>query len=97
MSIRPPIADDEPLARQGIRGFLRHHSDIEVTQECFDEESAAAAILEQQPDLVFLHVQMPELGDQGVGGSKVQILSPRANSKGLIGTHSGGVVNRHLL
>ena len=72
MSIRPPIADDEPLARQGIRGFLRHHSDIEVTQECFDEESAAAAILEQQPDLVFLHVQMPELGDQGVGGSKVQ-------------------------
>jgi len=72
MSIRPPIADDEPLARQGIRGFLRHHSDIEVTQECSDEESAAAAILEQQPDLVFLHVQMPELGDQGVGGSKVQ-------------------------
>ncbi len=61
MSIRVVIADDEPLAREGIRRFLRHHPDMEVVHECCDGESAVAAILEQQPELVFLDVQMPEL------------------------------------
>jgi two-component system LytT family response regulator len=61
MSIRAFIADDEPLAREGIRRFLRHHPDIEVVQECCDGKSAVAGILDQQPELVFLDVQMPEL------------------------------------
>jgi two-component system LytT family response regulator len=61
MSIRALIADDEPLARESIRRFLRHHPDIKVVQECCDGESAVTAILEQQPELVFLDVQMPEL------------------------------------
>jgi two-component system, LytTR family, response regulator len=61
MSIRALIADDEPTAREGIRRLLRHHPDIEVVQECCDGESAVTAILDQQPELVFLDVQMPEL------------------------------------
>jgi len=61
MSIRALIADDEPLARESIRRFLRHHPNIKVVQECCDGESAVTAILEQQPELVFLDVQMPEL------------------------------------
>ena len=61
MRIRALIADDEPPAREGICRFLRHHPDIEVVQECCDGESAVTAILDQQPELVFLDVQMPEL------------------------------------
>lgn len=61
MSIRALIADDEPPGREGIRRLLRHHPDIEVVQECCDGESAVTAILDQQPELVFLDVQMPEL------------------------------------
>jgi two-component system LytT family response regulator len=61
MCIRALIADDERLAREGICRFLRHHPDIEVVQECCDGESAVTAILDRQPELVFLDVQMPGL------------------------------------
>jgi two-component system, LytTR family, response regulator len=61
MSIRALIADDELLARQSIRRFLKHHPDINVIDECGDGQSAAAAIATHKPDLVFLDVQMPEL------------------------------------
>jgi two-component system LytT family response regulator len=61
MSIRALIADDEPPARASIRRFLQYHPDIEIVQECCDGESAVTAILCQQPELVFLDVQMPEL------------------------------------
>jgi two-component system LytT family response regulator len=61
MSIRALIVDDEPLARQSIRRFLKSHPDIQVLSECGDGESAVAAIQSNKPDLVFLDVQMPEL------------------------------------
>jgi two-component system LytT family response regulator len=61
MSIRALIVDDEPLARQSIRRFLKHHPDVHVLEECGDGQSAVAAILSNRPDLVFLDVQMPEL------------------------------------
>jgi two-component system LytT family response regulator len=61
MSIRALIVDDEPLARQSVRRFLKSHPDIEVVGESGDGQSAASAILDQKPDLVFLDVQMPEM------------------------------------
>ncbi|HEX4227771.1 MAG TPA: LytTR family DNA-binding domain-containing protein [Bryobacteraceae bacterium] len=61
MSIRALIVDDEPLARQSIRRFLKNHPDVSVLDECGDGQSAVAAILSTKPDLVFLDVQMPEL------------------------------------
>jgi len=61
MSIRALIVDDEPLARQSIRRFLKDHSDIELLPDCHDGQSAVNTILAQKPDLVFLDVQMPEL------------------------------------
>ena|ERR1700728_854005 len=61
MSIRALIVDDEPLARQSVRRFLKYHADIEVLGEYADGQSAADAILADKPDLVFLDVQMPEL------------------------------------
>ncbi len=59
--IRVLIVDDEPLAREKIRMLLSRDAEIEVAGEYGDGRSAAEAILEQSPDLVFLDVQMPEM------------------------------------
>jgi two-component system, LytTR family, response regulator len=56
------IADDEPLARERIRTLLGRESDVEVVGECADGSTAIEVIQRQQPDLVFLDVQMPEVG-----------------------------------
>ena len=61
MSIRALVVDDEPLARQSVRRFLKQHADIQVVAECGDGRSAVAAILSERPDLVFLDIQMPEM------------------------------------
>lgn len=55
------IVDDEFLARCLVREYLKKHSDIEVIGECDNGESATEFILTQQPDLIFLDMQMPLL------------------------------------
>ena len=64
--IRALIVDDEPLARRGLRLYLRDEPDVEVIGECANGRAAIAAIRERQPDLIFLDVQMPLLGGFGV-------------------------------
>jgi two-component system, LytTR family, response regulator len=64
--IRTLIVDDEPLARERLRTLLAQESDIEIVAECADGVSAAEAIGEHAPDLVFLDVTMPELDGFGV-------------------------------
>ncbi|MGH7540227.1 MAG: LytR/AlgR family response regulator transcription factor [Gemmatimonadota bacterium] len=59
-AIRTLIVDDEPLARDGIRGLLDEDPEIEVVGECSDGGEAARAMEELEPDLVFLDIQMPE-------------------------------------
>jgi two-component system, LytTR family, response regulator len=60
--IRVLIVDDEPIARRGIRHQLRSEADLEVIGECGDGAAAIEAITELAPDLVFLDIQMPEVG-----------------------------------
>src|SRR5215467_5536151 len=64
--IRAIIADDEPLARRGIRQLLEAHPDITVAGECRDGRETLRALHELAPDLVFLDVQMPEVDGFGV-------------------------------
>ena len=66
MPITTLIIDDEPLARDKIRGFLQREDDFEVIGECRDGMEALAKIEELRPDLIFLDVQMPELDGFGV-------------------------------
>lgn len=61
MSIRTILIDDEPLARDKIRGFLEDEADFEVIAECRDGKEALETIEAEKPDLIFLDVQMPEL------------------------------------
>jgi two-component system LytT family response regulator len=66
LKTRVLIADDEPIARRGIRLFLAEHDDIEVVGEAANGISAVEQINELHPDIVFLDVQMPDLDGFGV-------------------------------
>jgi len=59
-ALRIVIADDEPIARRGLRAMLEECG-VQVVAECGDGGSAARAIERERPDAAFLDVQMPEL------------------------------------
>jgi two-component system LytT family response regulator len=58
-SIRTLIVDDEPPARSKLRNLLAAESDIDLCGEAGNGDDALRLIGEQQPDLLFLDVQMP--------------------------------------
>ena len=55
------IIDDEPLARSVIREYLENYPMLAVVQECNDGFEGIKAIMQHQPDLIFLDVQMPKI------------------------------------
>jgi len=59
--IRVVIADDEPIARRGIRNLLAQHRDIDIVGEARNGKDAVRLLKTLLPDLVFLDVQMPEM------------------------------------
>jgi len=60
-SIRVIIADDEPLARRGIRQLLAPHRDIAVVAEARNGRETVRVLRELRPELLFLDVQMPNM------------------------------------
>lgn len=58
--IRTLIVDDEPLARSNLAVLLKRDPEIEIIGECGSGTEAATEIRKEQPDLLFLDVQMPE-------------------------------------
>ena len=57
--IRVLIADDETLARDGIRLRLREAADVEIVGEAGDGPETVRRIRAVKPDLLFLDIQMP--------------------------------------
>lgn len=72
--IRALVVDDEPLAREMIREMLENDSEVEIVGECANGRDAVEAIRSSAPDLVFLDVQMPEIG----GFEVLESLDPKA-------------------
>ena len=64
--IRTLIVDDELLARTRIRNLLRGRSEFQIAGECANGREAVVQIEQQQPDLMFLDVQMPDLDGFGL-------------------------------
>jgi two-component system LytT family response regulator len=62
VKVRTLIVDDEELGRKRIRKLLALESEFEIVGESCDGCEAIRAIEKLAPDLVFLDVQMPELG-----------------------------------
>lgn len=59
MSIKAIIVDDERLARNELKKLLQEHSDIEVIDEASNVDEGIEKIETQNPDLIFLDIQMP--------------------------------------
>jgi len=64
--IRVAVVDDEAPARAKLRGLLAHETDVEIVGEAGDGVEAVELIVREQPDLVFLDIQMPRLSGFGV-------------------------------
>jgi len=64
--IRVLVADDEQPARQRLIDLLRRDEQIASVSEAADGQSAVETIQKEDPDVLFLDVQMPELDGLGV-------------------------------
>jgi two-component system LytT family response regulator len=78
-NLRVLIVDDELLARERVRIFLRAESSVEIVGECENGNDALAAIRRGEIDIIFLDVQMP-----GCGGLKVLAELPVAHRPAVI-------------
>lgn len=62
MILRTVIVDDEPLARDFLRLLLAEHKDIEIVAQCQNGQESVSYLQSKPADLLFLDVQMPEMG-----------------------------------
>ena len=60
-SIRALIIDDERYAREELIYLLKQFDQIKVIGEVEQGENAVIKVLEQEPDVVFLDVEMPKM------------------------------------
>jgi two-component system LytT family response regulator len=66
--VRALIVDDEELGRRMLRSLLAADHEVEVIGEAASATEARRKITEQQPDLVFMDIEMP-------GGSGMDVLN----------------------
>lgn len=79
MKLRTLIVDDEPLARERLKGMLRTETTVEIVAECGSGTEAIATIKGTPLDLVFLDMSMP-----GCDGLQVLAEIPQENRPGII-------------
>jgi two-component system, LytTR family, response regulator len=59
--IRTIIVEDEELARNLLKSYLKDANNIELVAECENGFEGVKAINDLKPDLVFLDIQMPKI------------------------------------
>ena len=59
--IKVVLIDDEPLARSMVAEYLDNYPQLTVVAECNDGFEGVKAIMQHQPDLIFLDIQMPKI------------------------------------
>lgn len=57
--IRLVVADDHPVVRFGVKNMLMADPGFEVVAEAEDGDVAITQVLEHEPDILLLDVQMP--------------------------------------
>jgi len=61
MKTRCLIVDDEPLARELIRGHIQKLENFEIVHECDNAMRAMEALRNHTVDLMFLDIKMPQM------------------------------------
>ena len=61
MKTKCVIVDDEPLARELIRGHIQKLENFEIVQECDNAMKAMEALRNNTIDLMFLDIKMPQI------------------------------------
>lgn len=61
VKIRTILVEDEELARNLLKSYLKERDDLEIIAECENGFEGVKAINELKPDLVFLDIQMPKI------------------------------------
>lgn len=64
--IRTLIVDDEPVARNGLELLLSRDTEIELIGSAPDGKLGLERIRTEEPDLIFLDIELPELDGFGV-------------------------------
>ena len=59
MAVKAIIIDDERLARSELKKLLQGHPEVEVIEEAANADEGIAKIEINNPDLIFLDIQMP--------------------------------------
>ena len=72
MPVRAVIIDDERLARKELRRLLEAHPSVDIVGEAANAAEAKKLIAAQEPDLLFLDIEMPE----GSGFDLLAALAP---------------------
>jgi two-component system LytT family response regulator len=72
--VRALIVDDEELGRRMLRSLLASDADVEIVGEAASAPEARRKITEQQPDLVFMDIEMP-------GGSGIELVDELGETK----------------
>ena len=80
--LRVAIADDQDLARAGLRGIIEAEPDLEVVGEAADGEEAVQLAFREAPDVLLMDVRMPKLDGieatekivGNTGGSRTRVL-----------------------
>jgi two-component system LytT family response regulator len=57
--LRVLIIDDEPLARDRLRGLVKADASLEIAAEYGSGTEAIAGIVQHSPDIIFIDVEMP--------------------------------------
>jgi len=60
------IADDEPMARRGVRQLIEPFDEFVVVGECRDGREVLTWLDKSRADVLFLDIQMPDLDGFGV-------------------------------
>jgi two-component system LytT family response regulator len=80
MTIQVALADDEVLARQKLRIFLRDEPDCEVVGECGTAAETIELVRAARPDVVFLDIHLPDMDGFDVVdalSSHTELIMPR--------------------
>ncbi len=61
MGIRVQLVDDHKIMREGLKALLARTPDIEVVAEADNGETAISMVIEYDPDIVVMDLNMPEM------------------------------------